>query len=255
LSQPQQVLGPIAVRTYAVDPSTSQLTLKTQDFGTRVEGSEPFYGQTDVTPNALWVKTGWPPLCGTNCTISKFNRLPINNANGALLTVDETATPDEFDMLARPVAASDHFLVLLDGLSSGNKVLRLYANRDEAVHVRDYAMEPALSVFSAAIHPSENFAFVQTTMNSVSRVPLNDQAGLQYDQASMSPLIPATAGASDCCAMALSADGRILAITRYDRLDVFTVAADGTLTPAAGSPIQLPFLDPSVLAIVPLPQP
>ena len=252
LSQPQQGLGsPIAVRTYVVDPSTSQLTIKTPDFGTGVEGVEPFFGQTETTPSGLWVKTGWPPLCNTNCTISKFNHLPINNENGALLTVDMSSTFEEFDMLAQAIATSDHFLLLLDGVSTGNKVLRLYADRNEALHVQDYPEGPSLTVFSAAIHPSENFALVQTTMNSVSTVPLNDQAGLQFDRASTVALQPATAGGPDCCAMALSADGKVLAITRFDRLEIFTVAADGTLT--GGSPIQLPFLDPAILTIVPLP--
>jgi len=254
LSQPQPGSAtPIAVRTYVVDPSTSQLTITPHDFGTGAEGAEPFFGQTETTPSALWVKTGWPPLCNTDCTTSKFNRSPINNENGALLTVDMTSTSDVFDMFAQPLATSDHFLLLLDGISSGNKVLRLYANRDELLHVQDYAVGPSLTVFSVAIHPSENFAFVQTTMNSVSTVPLNDQAGLQFDRAFTVALQPATAGASDCCAMALSTDGKILAITRYDHLEIFAVAADGTLTRASGSPIQLPFLDPSILTVVPLP--
>ena len=97
--------------------------------------------------------------------------------------------------------------------------------------MQNYPIGPSLTVFSAVIHPSEKFAFVQTTMNSVSKVPLNDLAGLQFDQASTVPLVGATAGGDDCCAMALSADGKVLAITRYDRLNVFTVAADGSLAP------------------------
>ena len=124
LSQPQQLSGsPVAVRTYVVDPSTSQLTITSPHLGITVEGSGPFYGVTDTTPNTLWVKVGWPPLCDTNCTVSKFNHMPINNANGALFTVFETSTPDEFDMLAKSIATSDHFLLLLDGVATGNKVL------------------------------------------------------------------------------------------------------------------------------------
>jgi hypothetical protein len=47
LSQPQQLSGSaVAVRTYVVDPSTSQLTITSPDLGITVEGSGPFYGVT-----------------------------------------------------------------------------------------------------------------------------------------------------------------------------------------------------------------
>jgi hypothetical protein len=237
---------PLHLSVYSVNPANGQLAPEPAA-GFSVNGQESFDGAMTHTQGGFWIKVEF--IEGS----SEMSFLHFETAPGSdtPLSATQLMLPDITDLYSRAIAGSEHFLLIRDGDARVQPVLRTYSVQNGAVtRVQDCVPGPACNFTLAVIHPSEHFAFLQSS-DSVSIVPLDPTTGFGYDQARSVPLSSVQTPITS--AMAVSADGKLLAIAREQQLDIFTVAPDGSLTPAAGSPFSLPFSDAGEMAITMLP--
>lgn len=238
---------PLHLSVYSVNPISGQVALRPSE-GFPVNGQESFDGVMTPTQSGFWIKTQFVDG-GIDMTFLHFGTAPGSDTP---LSATKMMLPDITDLYSRAIAGSEHFLLVRDGDFRVQPVFRTYSVKNRVVtHIQDCVSGPACDFALAVIHPSERFAFFQSS-DSVSIVPLNHGTGFAFDQARLVPL-SAPGPTPITSAMALSADGKLLAIAREQQLDIFTVAADGSLTPAEGSPFLLPFSDAGNMAITMLP--
>ena len=242
----QETFGyPIALSVYSVDPVSGQITLQPNS-GITVAGQETFDGQPSTTQNGLWIKTG-----NVQNNTHAFLHFATDRQSGAVMSPTQLTT-DAVDMYSTMLAESEHFLLVRDGDFHVQPVFRTYSVQNgQVTHLQDCPLLPTCFYAHAVIHPSERFAFLLSS-SSVFTVPLDLNKGFRFDLATSVPLAP-TSPNTILSALAMSEDGKLLAVARTLQLDIFSISEDGTLMPIKGSPFQMPISDPNVMTIALLP--
>lgn len=240
--------SPLSLTAYTVNQSSGTLSPQTIAPVT-VSGQEIFDGELVTDPTGFWVKTGNPVS-----NVHTFEHFQIQNQTGAVSDPQHEAIIG-VDMYSTMVAASVNYLVALDGTARVQNTLHFWTIQNSSITAEFILTGCGLSFCpdegtTVAINPTQTFAFV-LNHDSILTVPLSLSAGPDFDHARSTPL-PASHFFNGGT-FALSPDGKVLALGRFGELDIFMVAADGSLTPAVGSPFQTSLTAPPVVAIAGLP--
>ncbi len=240
---------PLALTEYSVDPATGNLS-PTTIAPQIMNGQESFEGQLLTDPNGIWMKVGIP-----NTAVGNFQHFQVNPITGQI-SRDPQMVTGAVDMYSHTLAASQNFLVALDGTANLQNMVHFWTIRDSSIvsltDMTDCIRGTCPNIgASAAIHPSQHFAFLFDG-NAILTVPLSLSTGPDFSNAKSTvlPISRFSLGGT----LAISADGQILAVGRFQELDIFKVSADGSLTPVQGSPFQTPLTAPPALQVVELPQ-
>jgi hypothetical protein len=246
-----EVFGhPIELNTYSVDQKTGSLSLM-PNAAMAIDGQESFDGQMTQPAPGFWIKTS---LNGTS-SLMTFVHFDTDPASGAPLNSTRLTIPNATDLYSSSLAASNHFLLVVDGTAVSQAVVRVFGLQAGTVSLLQNCFDPSqCNIIHAAIDPREHFAFLLSN-DAVTVAPLNLANGLDFSHATSVPLssMPAPPIVS---ALNLSPDGKLLAVARNHQLEIFAVGPDGSLMALQGSPFQLPqpIGEPANLLIVQLPQ-